>query len=89
MLACSFAEKNIIHRYMTLKIPYSAFVEDQNIAWDGYVNGGHSFIIRDRDNDIVGVALNNDTNNKLKERPTTSIFADFSAYHRYLKTQIK
>ena len=73
---------------MTLKIPYSAFVEDQNIAWDGYVEGGHSFVIKDLDDDIVGVALNNDTNNQLKARPPTSIFADFSAYHGYLKTQI-
>lgn len=89
MLACSFAEKNIIHRYMTLKIPYSAFVEDQNINWDRYVSGGHSFIIKDRDGNIVGVALNNDQDNELEARPSTSIFIDFSTYHGFLKTQIK
>lgn len=74
---------------MTLKIPYSAFVEDQNIAWDGYVSGGHSFVIKDRDGNMVGVALNNDQANKLKERPPTSIFARFSVYHSFLKSQIK
>lgn len=87
ILAISFAEKNIIHQHMDLKIPYSAFIEDQSIVFEGYVEGGHSFVVRNKNNDIIGVCMNNDTKKRLKQRPSTSIFAIFGTYHRFLKSQ--
>lgn len=60
ILAKSFTDKNLLSQHVTPKLKYSDLVEVYDVIWQSVVDIGYSFIIKDKANRIVGVALNFD-----------------------------
>lgn len=78
-MALSFAKKGDITKYFSDTNKYQYLVEKQEKAWQGYVDGAASFIVKDKGGRIVGVAINSEFHFKPSDACTNPHPDDFSA----------
>lgn len=72
----------MIYKYMKSKISYSEFYGEISYTFKTFVEEGSSFVVKNRDDRIVGVCLNKDLRLSLGKPPSAApIWKNVSAYY--------
>lgn len=87
ILAKSFTDKNLLSQHVRPKLNYSDLVEVYDAIWQSIVDFGYSFIIKDKGDRIVGVALNFDVDNEL-DIPYNEPCSVVNKYLNFLESSI-
>lgn len=69
--------------YLKPAATYSEFVEVYNGRWKHFVEDGHSFIIKDENNRIIGIKLNYDVH-KMHGKTETPKLQSFQIHKQFV-----
>lgn len=79
-------------RIFTLVKPsatYFDFVNFYNVLWTNLIEQGYSFIIKDKNNQMVGVSLNYDLNGKPRPTPDVEAVQIIYTYIDFIEEPIR
>lgn len=85
IIANAFTERNVIYKYMKSKIPYSEFYDEISCTFQTFVEQGKSFVIKNKNDCIVGACLNKDLSLTLGKSPTAApVWKNINAYYQHI-----
>lgn len=87
ILAKSFTDKNVLSQHVQPQLKYSDLVDVYDAIWESVVETGYSFIIKDKNSRIVGVALNFDYDNEL-DIPYNEPCSVVNKYLQFLESSV-